>query len=718
MCGKKGLVAPGHRYTVTGAGTSSPKAECEKCKKTVTPLVTVLDISSAQYSSGLSVPTAAVGTFHVETVGGDYISWAAQSGSYINYTMEANYGLGSRVALIIMQNSDVVKIVRLNQAKPENPDYTGPGTITLKSGQTYDLSAKINDLADKSSLKIVEQKASRYSNTYDPGHKNIVAFAGGIITGRVAGTSAVTFKYTNSSTKSFTVQVIVSSGIEWNMIFSNPQAVLGQAKTYGSTSGGDNGPYNRIKKWMDSRNGNSIQYGGVNYNVSDYGLPFKSGGIYNDNDGYFSNCRGYAYNQVQAGGNAALGFVNYDDTQWLICERTESQDYHYFRMNDDGTWSHRIGDDISNKVKNSISGVVNAFSDEIILDPQSAMFAAGFSGGGTIKPYSPNPNGAKVNAPPSATQNAAFSATVTFEQMPKNLLLFESTGDPVSFSLEKNTLSVKDALTLNLQVSVRNTGRRLIVLKDGNKILGDFQIQINSIPVTGLTLDKSTYTLNKLGDTVQLTANIQPSNATNKSVTWKSSDNTVATVSVGGKITALKSGQATITATAADGSGKKASATIFVCQYVSMRVGKTTAIQNGQKITIDNTGAKPFKIGGRTMLPVRFIGEKMGGTVKYVNDKTPIVITYGNKKVELTLGKKVMKVTENGKTTQIQIDVAAQKSGGRAYFPLRAISESLGFDVYYKLDGSAEYIIVSSSKMTADLQKQRIDEAKRIFMAN
>lgn len=71
------------------------------------------------------------------------------------------------------------------------------------------------------------------------------------------------------------------------------------------------------------------------------------------------------------------------------------------------------------------------------------------------------------------------------------------------------------------------------------------------IPTTGITLDQTSGTLTE-GDTVTLTATVSPDNATYKSVTWETSNSTVAAV-VDGVVTALKAGTATITAKTADG---------------------------------------------------------------------------------------------------------------------------------------------------------------------
>ena len=68
-----------------------------------------------------------------------------------------------------------------------------------------------------------------------------------------------------------------------------------------------------------------------------------------------------------------------------------------------------------------------------------------------------------------------------------------------------------------------------------------------AVPVTSITLNATTKSLAK-GATFQLTATIAPTNASNKTITWASSEPTVASVSDNGLITALKTGTATISA--------------------------------------------------------------------------------------------------------------------------------------------------------------------------
>lgn len=83
-----------------------------------------------------------------------------------------------------------------------------------------------------------------------------------------------------------------------------------------------------------------------------------------------------------------------------------------------------------------------------------------------------------------------------------------------------------------------------------------------NVPVTGVTLNQTSAQLQQ-GQTVQLTANVAPANATNKQVAWSVSNPSVASVNASGLVTALAAGTTTVTVTTADGS-KTANATITV----------------------------------------------------------------------------------------------------------------------------------------------------------
>lgn len=85
-------------------------------------------------------------------------------------------------------------------------------------------------------------------------------------------------------------------------------------------------------------------------------------------------------------------------------------------------------------------------------------------------------------------------------------------------------------------------------------------VTTSSIPVTSITLSISQKM--EVGNSIKAAVTLAPSDATNKTVTYKSSDTTIATVDSTGTVKALKPGTFTLTATAS--SGKTATATITV----------------------------------------------------------------------------------------------------------------------------------------------------------
>lgn len=106
------------------------------------------------------------------------------------------------------------------------------------------------------------------------------------------------------------------------------------------------------------------------------------------------------------------------------------------------------------------------------------------------------------------------------------------------------------------------------------------------VPVTGVTISGGQREL-EVGDSCTFTATVSPSNATNKSVTWTTSDPSVATVSSSGTVTAVGEGTATITVTTADG-GRTAFVTLTVtgqADYVSLS-SSFLAMQRGDSVVL------------------------------------------------------------------------------------------------------------------------------------
>ena len=100
--------------------------------------------------------------------------------------------------------------------------------------------------------------------------------------------------------------------------------------------------------------------------------------------------------------------------------------------------------------------------------------------------------------------------------------------------------------------------------------------------VSSITLDKTSLSLYS-GDSYVLTATVLPSTASNKALNWTSSNTSIATVGSNGSVTAKGNGSATITASAADGSGQNAKCTVTVSNRPLEAIDMGTVV-NGKNI--------------------------------------------------------------------------------------------------------------------------------------
>ncbi len=138
------------------------------------------------------------------------------------------------------------------------------------------------------------------------------------------------------------------------------------------------------------------------------------------------------------------------------------------------------------------------------------------------------------------------------EQLTATVLPDNATNKAVTWSSSDTTIATVDDKGL---VTAEKEGAAIITVTttDGNKTATcKVTVKAKVIHVTEVKLDKTDITKTE-GETEQLTATVLPDNATNKAVTWKSSDKTIATVDDKGLVTAVKEGTATITVTTTDG---------------------------------------------------------------------------------------------------------------------------------------------------------------------
>ncbi len=143
-------------------------------------------------------------------------------------------------------------------------------------------------------------------------------------------------------------------------------------------------------------------------------------------------------------------------------------------------------------------------------------------------------------------------ATVAPADAADKSVTWKSSNENVATVAADGTVTAKAVGTANITVTTTDGGKTAAA-----------KITVTS-GVTGVTLDKTTLALT-VNATGQLTATVAPATATNKNVTWASSNTAIATVDTNGLVTAKAVGSATITVTTADG-GKTATCAVTVTE--------------------------------------------------------------------------------------------------------------------------------------------------------
>jgi len=107
---------------------------------------------------------------------------------------------------------------------------------------------------------------------------------------------------------------------------------------------------------------------------------------------------------------------------------------------------------------------------------------------------------------------------------------------------------------------------------------------------------------------------------------------------------------------------------------IRIAVGQLSASVDGRAVSLD---AAPAIVGGRTMVPLRFVGEAFGALVSWEEKTRRVVCSLDGTRIELQIDNKTALV--NGKS--VALDAAPFISGGRTMVPLRFMSEQMGASV-------------------------------------
>lgn len=216
-------------------------------------------------------------------------------------------------------------------------------------------------------------------------------------------------------------------------------------------------------------------------------------------------------------------------------------------------------------------------------------YAFGGSGSGCGTPSLTVSGNAMVKASGRAGGITSYSSPVT--PSGTGIVFNNGTGTVYgSVTLQEDlTIGEGESLTSDDGASLNADGHKVIV--DGGTIDNSIKIGLDDsviYKVTKVELNKTELTLN-VDSEETLTAKLEPDEATNKAVEWKSDDTSVATVDTSGKVTAVAQGSTTITATAADGSGESATCTVTVNAAETVLVNSVSLDKTNLELTEGDT---------------------------------------------------------------------------------------------------------------------------------
>ena len=284
------------------------------------------------------------------------------------------------------------------------------------------------------------------------------------------------------------------------------------------------------------------------------------------------------------------------------------------------------------------------------LQPNSTYVARAFITNGRNKKYSAS----KTYSTPSTSKPTLSSVTQDSESLVASIVdnggrTIEDVGFVIGDTPDRKELMRKEKIPAAAQTKERFSlplnslpgGKTLYVIAyaiDNQEDTGYSSTPLEVFvpqPVTSIILNCEEMTLVE-GTTAQIEADVQPENATDKSITWKSSDNEVATVEEG-NVTAIKEGTAIITASAGE---KSASCTVTVTKafipvssislnQTSLEMVKGEAVtltatvepedatdktvswtsSNDEIITVENSGTV-YAVGGGTARITAVAGEE------------------------------------------------------------------------------------------------------------
>ena len=237
----------------------------------------------------------------------------------------------------------------------------------------------------------------------------------------------------------------------------------------------------------------------------------------------------------------------------------------------------------------------------------------------------------------------------------------DATNKKVTWKSSNEAIATVDANGIVIGVAA-GTATITVTTEDGGYTATCAVEVINFVNVTGVTLNKTSTTI-AVGASETLTATVTPDNATFKNVTWKSSNEAVATVDANGKVTGVKAGTATITVTTVVGGETATCAVEVITSVTGVTLNKTTLkLTKGASETLTATVA-----------PTNATNKKVTWTS---SDPAVATVDASGKVTGVANGTATITVTteDGGHTATCAVEVADIKNGNHDPYTIETLT--------------------------------------------
>ncbi len=268
----------------------------------------------------------------------------------------------------------------------------------------------------------------------------------------------------------------------------------------------------------------------------------------------------------------------------------------------------------------------------------------------------------------------------------------DATNKTISWSSDNNAVATVSSDGVVYAVNSGTT-----VVRARNTLSGleaTCNVQVIFYPVTSISLPSSDFSF--IGYKKKLSLTILPANASNKNISWVSSDTTVATVDTGGVVTPIKLGTATITATANDTTNGIKTASCLLS--VETPVMATDFDISEKTLTIPVLGSKQIE---PVLTPVKSIGN-----IKYKSSNTKVVtvdnngliwaLAKGSAKITATLGSKQIVINVTVTAPTVDNFTVTSPTYNSAILKFDALAQADSYKIYVSTNKTKNYKLLTT----------------------